>query len=62
MRIFLGKPPATLAPSEAALSLLIVLNALGSSADALALILVLRQVPSSGRLRFQQGTARWSPS
>ena len=40
-----------------ALQLLMLLNALGSGADALALILVLRQVPSRAQLWFRSGMA-----
>ena len=48
--------------AESGLSLLMILNALGSGGDALALLLILRQVPASGRLRFRDGRARWSRS
>ena len=57
----LGSPGLSL-EAEAALSLLMILNALGSGGDALAVLLVLRQVPPSGRLRFRDGKARWSRS
>jgi len=42
-----------------ALSFLMVLNTLGSGGDALAILLVLPQVPSSGILQFDDGRARW---
>jgi hypothetical protein len=48
--------------TESALSFLMILNALGSGGDALAMVLVLQQVPGLGRLRFRDGTARWSRS
>ena len=57
----LGSPGLSL-EAESALSLLMILNALGSGGDALALLLILRQVPASGRLRFRDGRARWSRS
>jgi asparagine N-glycosylation enzyme membrane subunit Stt3 len=44
---------------SAALQLFLLLNALGSGADALALILVLRQVPSRAQLWFRGGSAYW---
>jgi hypothetical protein len=49
-------------PIETALTLTAVLNALGSGGDVLAVLLVMPQVSPSGRLRFQAGRVRWSPS
>jgi len=54
----LGSPGSSL-EAESALSLRVVLNALGSGGDALAVLPVLRQAPASGRLRFRDGRARW---
>ena len=59
--LLLGSPALSL-EAESALSLLMILNALGSGGDALAVLLVLRQVPASGRLRFRDGRGRWSRS
>lgn len=52
--------PALSPASEPSLALLAVLNALGSGGDLLAVLLVMRQVPPSGRLRFRQGRVRAS--
>ena len=57
----LGWPDLSL-EAESALSLMMVLNALGSGGDALAVLLVLHQVPAPGSLRFRDGRARWSRS
>jgi hypothetical protein len=59
--LLLSSLPVSL-EAESALSLLMVLNALGSGGDALAVILVLCQVTPSGRIRFVDGSASWSPS
>jgi hypothetical protein len=60
--IFLLSPLRLSLELEAAISMLMVLNALGSGGDALAVLLVLSQVPAAGRIRFQGGRAGWQPS
>jgi hypothetical protein len=44
---------------EISLSILIILNSLGSGADVLAVLAVLLQVPHRGRLLFQDGRGYW---
>jgi len=44
------------------LQVMMVLNALGSGADIVAALLVLRQVPADGLLCFQAGRAYWRPA
>jgi hypothetical protein len=47
---------------EVGLQVMMVLNALGSGADIVAALLVLRQVPADGLLCFQEGRAYWRPA
>jgi Putative zincin peptidase len=44
------------------LEVLLVVNGVGSGGDAVAMILVLRQVPSSAYLCFRGGRAYWQPA
>jgi hypothetical protein len=46
---------------EIGLQVLMVVNALGSGGDLLAVWLVLAQVPPSGQLCFREGRAYWRP-
>ncbi len=41
------------------LQVLVIVNALGSGGDVIAVLLVLKQVPPSGQLCFQAGRAYW---
>ncbi len=47
---------------EIGLSILMIANTLGSGADLLAALVVLRQVPRKGQLLFQAGRGYWRPS
>lgn len=47
---------------RACLSILALVNSVGSAADLLAMIVVLRQVPPGGELNFQRGKAYWQAS
>ena len=47
---------------EVGLSVLMVVNTLGSGGDVIAAILVLGQVPSAAYLCFQEGRAYWQPA
>jgi hypothetical protein len=47
---------------EVGLSILMVVNALGSGGDVIAAILVVSQVPSTASLCFQSGRAYWRPT
>jgi hypothetical protein len=46
---------------EIGLQILMVVNALGSGGDVIAVLLVLAQVPPSGQLCFRAGRAYWRP-
>lgn len=46
---------------EVGLSILMVVNTLGSGGDVIAVILVLTQVPSAANICFQAGKAYWRP-
>jgi len=47
---------------EIGLQVLMVVNALGSGGDVVAALLVVAQVPPSGRLCFREGRAYWQPA
>jgi hypothetical protein len=47
---------------EMGLSILMVLNALGSGGDVVAALIVIFQVPRAARLCFQDGRAYWLPT
>jgi hypothetical protein len=47
---------------EIGLQVLFLVNALGSGGDAIAALLVLRQVPPAGQLCFRAGRAYWRPA
>jgi hypothetical protein len=47
---------------EVGLSVLMVVNALGSGGDVIAAILVVAQVPPAARLCFRAGRAYWQPA
>ncbi len=47
---------------EVGLSILMVVNALGSGGDVIAAILVLAQVPTAANMCFQAGRAYWRPT
>jgi len=44
------------------LEVLLVVNGVGSGGDAVAMLLVLRQVPPSASLCFRGGRAYWKPT
>ena len=47
---------------EVGLQVMMVVNALGSGADILAAMVVLRQVPATGEMCFESGRAYWRPA
>jgi hypothetical protein len=47
---------------EIGLMVMMLVNALGSGGDVVAATLVVRQVPPSARLCFQEGRAYWRPA
>ena len=47
---------------EVGLQVMMIVNALGSGADIVAALLVLRQVPADGQLCFQARRAYWRPA
>jgi hypothetical protein len=47
---------------QVGLQVMMVVNALGSGADVVAAILVLRQVPAKADMCFQSGRAYWRPA
>ncbi len=47
---------------EIGLQVLMVINAVGSGGDLLAVWLVLKQVPPAGQLCFRKGRAYWRPA
>jgi hypothetical protein len=47
---------------EVGLQVMMLLNALGSGADIIATVVVLRQVPTTAQMCFESGRAYWRPA